>query len=289
MTGFIVTSFDKSQKYHFEENKEPTSINYSSKTPVCYSKSEYNELASIFLNQLKEKKISKAIFSRIKAVPITMEPLELFNQLCLAYPNAFVYLISSPLFGTWIGASPETLIESTGKSAKTVSLAGTLSRDSSETWQNKEIYEQDFVTTYIKNTLSESGIENLQISEQKEVNAGPVRHLKTSFQFNLGINAAIEVANKLHPTPAVSGFPQKEALALIKKSEKHERKLYAGMIGVVGEHSTQLFVNLRCAEILENQAYLYLGGGFTKDSTTKSEWIETENKAKTLLNVMKKQ
>ena len=61
------------------------------------------------------------------------------------------------------------------------------------------------------------------------------------------------------------------------------------MIGVVGEQSTQLFVNLRCAEIIQNQAYLYLGGGFTKDSTVESEWSETENKAKTLLNVMKKQ
>lgn len=289
MTGFIVTSFDKSQKYHFEENKEPASINYSSKTPVCYSKSEYNELASIFLNQLKEKKISKAIFSRIKAVPITMEPLELFNQLCLAYPNAFVYFISSPLFGTWIGASPETLIESTGKSAKTVSLAGTLNRDSSETWQNKEIDEQDFVTTYIKNTLNESAVENLKILDQKEINAGPVRHLKTSFQFDLGDNSAVEIAEKLHPTPAVSGLPQKDALELIEKSEKHERILYAGMMGVVGEQSTQLFVNLRCAEIIQNQAYLYLGGGFTKDSTVESEWSETENKAKTLLNVMKKQ
>ena len=61
------------------------------------------------------------------------------------------------------------------------------------------------------------------------------------------------------------------------------------MIGVIDNDSTKLFVNLRCAEIIHNQAYLYLGGGFTKDSNIESEWIETENKAKTLLNVMKKQ
>ena len=55
--------------------------------------------------------------------------------------------------------------------------------------------------------------------DQKEINAGPVRHLKTSFQFDLGDNSAVEIAEKLHPTPAVSGLPQKDALELIEKSE----------------------------------------------------------------------
>jgi isochorismate synthase len=289
INGFIVTSFDKSKKFHFAENKKPEPNNSSNETPVCYSKSEYNEIATSFLNKIKKQNLSKAIFSRVRAVNLEIEPFQFFNQLCLTYPNAFVYFISSPLFGTWIGASPEILIESTGKSAETMSLAGTLSRDSNEKWESKEKNEQDYVTTYINNKLIESGVENLQISDQQEVNAGPVRHLKTTFQFDLGSNSAIAIADKLHPTPAVSGYPQKEALDLIHKSEKHQRRIYAGMIGVINEHSTQLFVNLRCAEIIHNQAYLYLGGGFTKDSNVVSEWNETENKAKTLLNVMKKQ
>lgn len=289
LNGFILSSFDKKKKYHFVESENSQVTSFSTETPVCYSQHQYHELGSTFLNQLKEQKLSKAIFSRVKAVNLEMEPFELFNQLCTAYPDAFVYFISSPLFGSWIGASPETLIESTGKSAKTVSLAGTLEQDSIESWKSKEKEEQDYVTTYIKNKLIESAVENLKMSDQQEVNAGPVRHLKTSFQFDLGANSAIEIAEKLHPTPAVSGFPQKEALELIKKSEKHDRKLYAGMIGIIDNHSTQLYVNLRCAEIIHNQVFLYLGGGFTKDSNVESEWNETENKAKTLLNVMKKQ
>ena len=61
------------------------------------------------------------------------------------------------------------------------------------------------------------------------------------------------------------------------------------MIGIINENSSHIYVNLRCAEIIDHQAFLYLGGGFTKDSNIHSEWEETENKAKTLLNVMKKQ
>ena len=47
-------------------------------------------------------------------------------------------------------------------------------------------------------------------------------------------------------------------------------------------------MNLRCCQIQKGNAYLYLGGGFTKDSNPLDEWNETENKSRTLLNVMDK-
>jgi isochorismate synthase len=34
--------------------------------------------------------------------------------------------------------------------------------------------------------------------------------------------------------------------------------------------------------------YLYLGGGYTKDSNPELEWEETENKSKTLLDLVQK-
>lgn len=287
--GFIVSSFNKEDKFCFYEGNQTQTNSYSSKIPICYREAEYNELASLFLSELKEQHLSKAIFSRIKPVEFNVDCTAFFNDLCSTYPNAFVYLISSPFFGTWIGASPEILIVSHEKNAKTMSLAGTLKSDSTENWKSKEIEEQKHVTDFIETQLKNVKVQNLIISNQQEVNAGPVRHLKTSFEFDLGTNSAIEIAEKLHPTPAVSGFPQKEAIQLIQKIEKHNRKLYAGMIGVIEKNKTHLYVNLRCSEIIQNNAYLYLGGGFTKNSSVVSEWNETENKAKTLLNVMKKQ
>ncbi len=286
---FIVSSFNKKEKYQFVEKATSEDFSFSDVNPTCYTQSEYNQLASDFLKELRAQNLSKAIFSRIKVVEFEINPSDFFNQLCVAYPNAFVSLISSPLFGTWVGASPEILVKSKGEVAETISLAGTLKRDSSETWQTKEHEEQNHVTAFIESKLRASKVVNLKISDLQEVNAGPVRHLKTSFQFGLGTNSTIEIAEKLHPTPAVSGLPQKEALEVIEQIEQHDRKIYAGIIGVIGKDSTHLYVNLRCAEIIHHNAYLYLGGGYTKDSIVNSEWEETENKANTLLNVMKKQ
>jgi isochorismate synthase len=92
--------------------------------------------------------------------------------------------------------------------------------------------------------------------------------------------------HSLHPTPAVSGLPQKEAIEVIEQVEQHERTLYAGVIGVLDEQSSALFVNLRCAQVFENEVCLYVGGGHTAASNSNAEWVETENKAKTLLNVL---
>lgn len=49
----------------------------------------------------------------------------LFAALLETYPNALVYLISDPILGTWLGASPELLLRSVGEQGFSVSLAGT--------------------------------------------------------------------------------------------------------------------------------------------------------------------
>jgi len=286
LEGFIISTFDKKQRFHFIENSNSESFSFSKETPFCSSKKEYLETGKEFLNSLQTKNLSKAILSRVKKVKLEIEPSDFFNRLCQTYPNAFVYLASSPLFGTWIGASPEVLIETIGQNAKTMALAGTLAGETKENWKNKEKTEQNLVNDFILDQLQKMNVSNLKIETQKEVQAGPVRHLKSSFDFELNGNSAINIAENLHPTPAVSGFPQKEAIELIQKTEKHNRKLYAGMIGTIGSSETNIYVNLRCAEIINDNAFLYLGGGYTKDSDIEAEWIETENKAKTLLNVI---
>ena len=288
-TGFIVSSFNKNEKFLFVESSiNSKNLHYSSNVPICITQKDYNKAATFFLRSIKSQNLSKAIFSRVKKTTLNIDLDKLINRLCEAYPNAFVYCISSPLFGTWIGASPETLIESKGKKASTMALAGTIDAKSNDQWSSKEMAEQEYVSDYILNVLKSKNAEDIEVTNLKEVIAGPVKHLQTSYTFQLGNNKAVEIAEALHPTPAISGFPVEESLQLISSSETHQRKLYAGIIGLIGKTSTELFVNLRCAEIINNEAFLYLGGGFTKDSIVEAEWQETENKAKTLLNVMQK-
>lgn len=289
-SGFLVTDFTTENLYRFavteafDETKNYP-LHFNAEAPIVYTKEQYVEKASSFLEELKDQKMLKAIFSRVKKTTFDGDKaIKLFYALCDEYPDAFIYLMSTEKLGTWVGASPEYVVEKMGRELYTMSLAGT-KKDEETPWTEKEILEQEYVTTFIENSLKNIKVENLKTVGPFDYPAGPVVHLKSEIYAESDLSS-LELALFLHPTPAVSGLPKEQSLELIEKHETHKREIYAGIIGFYAEQNSSLYVNLRCAQIQKDAAYLYLGGGFTKDSVVEKEWEETENKSKTLLNII---
>ena len=281
--GFIFSDFLQEKIVVFHSGRT-VSKDHRVNKPFAISKEEYLEQGVQFLNELKKNELGKAVFSRVKVVSIDAGTKEnLFDALCHAYPNAFVYELQSQEFGHWIGATPERLIEGQKGNFRTVSLASTKKTEDSTPWGKKEIEEQGLVTSFIKRELEDLCIP-YTLEERTEIVAGPVKHLQTKISSIEGEDA-YQLIGRLHPTPAVSGLPRKDAISLIRKIEKHDRSLYTGFIGEIND-DVNVYVNLRCLQIIGDEAYLYLGGGYTKDSNVEAEWEETENKAKTLIKVM---
>ena len=261
-------------------------VNIPKETP----ESEYLENAEHFIESFGEK-FRKAVLSRvlIEKKPQNFNTGRYFLKLTETYPDAFCHLIHIPGAGTWTGATPETLIGSTPELTKTVSLAGTKTGNVALEWGNKESEEQQIVTDYIESLLKEFSIRSYEKDETKTIKAGNALHLSTGFQFptsELRKNIA-EFIEKLHPTPAVCGYPKEKALKLILETEKHNREYYSGFLGTVNiNDTTDLFVNLRCMKILPDKLALFTGGGLTKDSVPEKEWEETVLKAETLLALL---
>lgn len=281
--GFVFSDFLQEKIAVFHSGRTVPNDRRVNK-PFAISKEGYLEQGAQFLNKLKKNELGKAVFSRVKVVSIDAGTKEfLFDALCHAYPNAFVYELQSQEFGHWIGATPERLLEGQKGNFRTVSLASTKKTEDNTPWGEKEIEEQGLVTSFIKRELEDLSIP-YTLEERTELVAGPVKHLQTKFTSIEGEDA-YQLIRRLHPTPAVSGLPRKDAISLIRKIEKHDRSLYTGFIGEINDN-VNVYVNLRCLQIIEDEAYLYLGGGYTKDSNVGAEWEETENKAKTLIKVM---
>ena len=95
-----------------------------------------------------------------------------------------------------------------------------------------------------------------------------------------------EIVKALHPTPAVCGYPTEKAREFILANESYDRQYYTGFCGLVEENKLDLYVNLRCMQLKEGKAHLYVGGGITKDSNPESEFAETQHKAQTMLAVL---
>ena len=49
---------------------------------------------------------------------------------------------------------------------------------------------------------------------------------------------------------------------------------------------SDLYVNLRCMQIKNQNVLLYVGGGITKDSNAEAEWEETVHKSKIIKSVI---
>jgi isochorismate synthase len=290
--GFIFSDFAAHNFYKFQVTEEEGSIpaefhSYPFK-PYVYTTREYLLQAHSFLNGIAQFQLDKAVFSRVKPYSFpSSKGYDLFLKLCETYPKALVYLVSSDKLGTWIAATPEILLEAHQSFVFTMSLAGTKkASQSEEPWGEKEKVEQQLVTDFIENQLKKAGAEQIELVGPYDYQAGPVTHLRTDLSAFMPSGKIVDFVKVLHPTPAVSGVPRDAALNLISSVEAHDRFLYTGIVGKISKTDATLYVNLRCAQLQTDTAYLYLGGGYTPQSIPELELDETENKSKTLISCM---
>ncbi len=282
---FIITDFNQEQTYFWSTTAQPQQ--YHSSTPFCIEKTAYLLQATQVIKDLDRGLAQKIVLSRVKkAANILPDPKVLFEQLLQQYPNALVYYFHDTSLGSWIGASPEILIERTPNHWRTMALAGTKLAGDERDFTAKEYNEHAMVTEFIEEQLRQIPGANVQVSELLNYSPGPVTHLLQELKWQMPQSILPILLKHLHPTPAVAGLPKKVAQLYLGATERHERRFYTGIIGRSTPRAEKLYVNLRCAEICEQTLYCYVGGGFTPDSIPELEWEETENKSETLLRLL---
>ena len=146
-------------------------------------------------------------------------------------------------------------------------------------------YKSDFV----EKSLQSLHIENYKKNGPENYRAANLIHLKTSFEFEQSEleHRLGDFINTMHPTPSVGGLPKQAARNFILANEKYNRAYYTGFLGPINlNDKSNLFVNLRCLQLFKKHFALYSGAGITTSSIAEKEWEETNNKMKTLLNVI---
>ena len=246
---------------------------------------EYKSQFDLFQEEFAHKRMKKAILSRIKLVEKERLNIHLiFTQLLEKYKEAYVYLYYSPSAGLWLGASPEKFVAIHENILETTALAGTISEG--ENWSNKEMEEQMVVTHFLTQNLHD--LDSLEADAPETIKAGNLYHIRANIRGTFNSNTNLpELINRLHPTPAVGGFPKAKALEMIASTEKHDREYYSGFAGPISPNkNSHFFVNLRCGKIFNKGIALFVGGGITKSSVVEKEWEETEKKAGTMVRVL---
>lgn len=279
--------------------KRPLHFKGHGQAPPPAEDRDFLRLINHCMDEVEKGVFEKIVPSRTKQVPLPpdFDVVNAFQKLCGRYAHALISFVNIPDVGTWLGATPEVLVSVEDKQIfKTVALAGTQPyvegmNLKAVAWTQKEIEEQALVERYIISCFKKIRLREYDEHGPKTSVAGNLIHLKSDFSVDLKATNFPQLGSVmlqlLHPTSAVCGTPLEEALEFLKTHEGYDRSYYSGYLGPVNvSNNINIFVNLRCMQLLDRKAILYAGAGVTVDSVPEQEFEETEMKFNTLLNVI---
>ncbi len=242
--------------------------------------------------------LTKAVIAREVSVesPDPIDVHAVLLRLKAMFGRSYRYSVDG-----FLGASPELLIAVCGNEVRSHPLAGTTPRTGDPDTDRraadellaseKNQIEHRVVIDMIHDTLLQWCSYLDWQPEPSIVTVANVQHLGTAMEGLLSDPRpnVLELVRALSPTPALSGFPRAEALALIASAEGFVRGRYGGAVGWVDAAGDGTWaVAIRCAELSPDgrRARLVAGGGIVAASDPLSELAETQAKLQAMLSAI---
>lgn len=192
---------------------------------------------------------------------------------------------------TWLGATPETLLQVDGHRLRTHALAGTRSAELADELLHsaKDGHEHAIVVDAIRQALAPftRTLSPTQAPVVRRLNG--LAHLHTAIEAHLHADVDfLRLVRALHPTPAVCGVPSARAAALLAALETEPRGLYAGpFVRLSPQGDGHAVVALRGAVVDGRQAVLPAGAGIVDGSDGEAELAETRVKQRSVLDAFR--
>lgn len=263
------------------------------------SKDEWIASVEKVAGQIRNNEIEKVVLAREIRVksdfPFKIE--DILNRLRKEQPTSYIFAVESGQ-DCFIGASPERLIKKEGEEAFTTCLAGSIARGSSEKEDDllgnellqdqKNLHEHEVVVRAIRSAF-EQGCDRVVVPEQPILyKVRDIQHLYTPIVGKVKDTVSLlTLVEKLHPTPALGGYPREEALAKIREIEHLDRGLYAGPIGWLDSNGDGEFaVGIRSGLLQGKEASLFAGCGIVGNSNPIEEYKETQMKLRPMLSAL---
>jgi len=250
---------------------------------------QYTENVKSAKDEILSGHFSKLVVGRVYSQKFDPKLVGQFlESVLLTYPRANISIFNLPQHGIWVSATPEILLShSKSEGIRSMALAGTRPYeedfDQISLWSSKELEEQSLVSDFIRNVFQDLGFSKVKEKGPFTVQAGNLLHLRTDFFAQEGLREDFfNIVSCLHPTSAVCGSPQEGAVQWLRQTEGFDRSFFTGFSGVLSQDTAKFVVNLRTAQILGDFIRLFAGAGITLASNPEKEWLETEEKLKTL-------
>ncbi|WP_428605087.1 isochorismate synthase [Sedimenticola sp.] len=249
--------------------------------------------------QIRQGSLDKVVpFRRISVrADHPLNPSRLMASLDDLYPSSLLFAIR--LDGsTFAAATPERLITRQHHRISCDAIGGTIHR-SPERQEDRRLgrqlmndpksrHEHDLVVQGILASLAAHCGDLTAPAKPTLKRLRKLQHLWTGISGELqGDATLLKIADALHPTAAVSGFPSANAGRWLSDHQNAARGWYTGAAGWLDRQGDgELAVLLRCALLSGENAELFAGAGVTSESCPIAEFQETELKFGTMLEAL---
>jgi anthranilate synthase component 1 len=223
-------------------------------------------------------------------------PLSLYRALRALNPSPYMFHFD---FGDHhvVGASPEILVRVAGDTVTLRPIAGTRPRGGTPAEDAaiaqelladpKEIAEHVMLIDLGRNDVGRVAAPGtVKVTEKMTVERySHVMHIVSNVEGRLAPGRdAFDVLRASFPAGTVTGAPKVRAMQIIDELEPVKRGVYSGAVGYLGFNGDMdVAIAIRTAVLRQGRLHVQAAAGIVADSDPRSEWLETQHKARALL------
>ena len=285
-----------------EEIKQGTTFTEDSQVDVKFEptidKTTFIEMVEKAKSHIERGDIFQVVLSQRFKTDFSGKPFSLYRKLRNSNPSPYMFYLDFEGY-TILGTSPESLVKVVNRKVTTNPIAGTKPRGKTREEDlyleqllindEKEIAEHRMLVDLGRNDIGRvSKIGTVQVTKYMNIERYKhVMHIVSEVTGELNEDThVLDVLTSCLPAGTVSGAPKIRAMQIINELEQLKRGVYAGAIGYIScSGNMDLALAIRTMIVKDGKAFVQAGAGIVYDSIPESEYEETINKAKALLEV----
>jgi anthranilate synthase component 1 len=289
----------------------PKGQKYTGSLPAASTdtdRGEYEKMVNISKRHIIDGDIFQVVLSRTIMEPCPDEPLDVYKRLRVLNPSPYMFYLNTPST-VLMGSSPELNLRVSGTETRNVEIrpiagtkprgrvAGEIDADTDFRYEaelkldRKELAEHIMLVDLARNDIARVAqpgsrvVTELLTAEKYE----SVQHLVSNVKGRLanGLDALSAYLATMN-MGTLTGAPKIEAMKLIRLLEKTKRGYYGGAVmylTVDGQFDS--CITIRSLQVKDRTAYIRVGAGIVHDSVPKTEFEETEHKARSCLRAIR--
>jgi anthranilate synthase component 1 len=265
------------------------------------SEREFHRMVQKSREYIRAGDIFQVVPSQRWEAKFNRPPFEVYRQLRQVNPSPYLFYLE--LDGQVLtGSSPEVMVRLEGDKVTLRPIAGTRRRGRDKDDERrmefemmhdpKELAEHVMLVDLGRNDVGRvARVGTVRVSEMMTVEKySHVMHIVSNVEGKLKEGKdAVDVLKACFPAGTLSGAPKIRAMEIIEELEKGKRGPYGGCAGYFDFYGNMdTAITIRSLFFAKGRVWFQAGGGVVLDSKPELEYLESNNKAKAMLEALKR-